>query len=190
MEKFYLFKISSGVEETSFLDFIKGIFKDVNEVKFINNNTGYISSNLDVYLTLTDALNAFSADFSVSINFLITHKLKKDYFLLLDNASNYYQNSAFTLYDLALQMILNADYKLFYIFIDDFKNVPSYLIETSLMYLKSNLNASYTSKKIYIHRNTFNQRLDHFIKLTSLDIRDFYNASYFLLIENYIKIKK
>ena len=190
MEKYYLFKINGSIDKIIFSEFVKGNFKDINSLKFISSNQGYIVSDLDIYLTLTNALNVFSADTNLMINILITHKLKKEYFALLEKSFNYFLNSAFTLYEIALKMILNNDYALFNILVSDFENIPSYLLETCLMYVKSNMNAIVTSKKIYIHRNTFKQRLEHFIKLTSLDIRDFYNASYFLLMENYIENRK
>lgn len=190
MQKYYLFKINGKVDLNIFLEFIKGNFKDIDLLKFHSSNQGYIVSELDVYLTLTNALNAFNSDTNSTINILITHKMKEEYFKLLDKSFNYFKNSAFTLYEIALKMILNNDYSLFNIFESDFENIPFYLLETFLIYLKSNMNAIITSRKIYIHRNTFKQRLEHFIKLTSLDIRDFYNASYFLLIENYLENKK
>ena len=61
------------------------------------------------------------------------------------------------------------------------------LMETSSAYLKSDLNASLASSSLYIHRNTFNYRLQKFIDVTGLDIRNYHNA---LLLEIYLGFRR
>lgn len=60
-------------------------------------------------------------------------------------------------------------------------------MQTGLTFILSGLNATLAAKRLYIHRNTFNYRLNKFIEQTSLDIRDFDNA---LLLYIYNKAKK
>ena len=88
MQKYYLFKINGKVDLNIFLEFIKGNFKDIVLLKFRSSNQGYIVSELDIYLTLTNALNAFNSDTKSTINILITHKMKEEYFELLDKSFN------------------------------------------------------------------------------------------------------
>ena len=49
-------------------------------------------------------------------------------------------------------------------------------IETVLGFIESNMNASKTAKKLFMHRNTLNYRLDNFINKTEIDVRQFKGA--------------
>jgi hypothetical protein len=50
------------------------------------------------------------------------------------------------------------------------------LYGTIKVFLENNLNASMTAKKLYIHRNTLQYRLDKFIDKTGVQLKDFYGA--------------
>lgn len=58
---------------------------------------------------------------------------------------------------------------------DEFFNSPE-LLETAKAFFENDLNASQTSRKTYLHRNTLNYRLEKIQRLTGLDIRNFYDA--------------
>ena len=47
---------------------------------------------------------------------------------------------------------------------------------TIKVFLENNLNASLTAKKLYIHRNTLQYRIDKFIDKTGIQLKDFYGA--------------
>ncbi len=49
-------------------------------------------------------------------------------------------------------------------------------IDSILGFIKENQNASQASKRLYMHRNTLNYRLDHFIEKTQIDVRTFKGA--------------
>lgn len=49
-------------------------------------------------------------------------------------------------------------------------------IQTVLGFIESDLNGSKASKKLYMHRNTLNYRLDHFISVSGIDVRTFQGA--------------
>ncbi len=72
-------------------------------------------------------------------------------------------------------------------FLKDFKNYyyskfNSETIETVLGFINHNLNATKTSKELFMHRNTLNYRLDNFIKKTEIDVRTFQGALAFHLL--------
>lgn len=46
-------------------------------------------------------------------------------------------------------------------------------INTCLGFIENNFNASLASKKMYMHRNTLNYRIDNFISKTEIDIKNF-----------------
>lgn len=50
------------------------------------------------------------------------------------------------------------------------------LFSTIKIFLENNLNASMTAKKLYIHRNTLQYRLDKFTEKTGIGLKDFYGA--------------
>ncbi len=52
------------------------------------------------------------------------------------------------------------------------------MLHTIQVFLQCNLNASLTAKKLYIHRNSLQYRLDKFIENTGIDIRSFANAAF------------
>ena len=49
-------------------------------------------------------------------------------------------------------------------------------IDTVMGFIKENQNASKAAKRLFMHRNTLNYRLDHFISKTEIDIKSFQGA--------------
>ena len=47
-------------------------------------------------------------------------------------------------------------------------------VNTIRMIAKSNLNLSVTSKKLFVHRNTLNYRIERMIELIDIDVRNFF----------------
>ncbi|MBT2653765.1 helix-turn-helix domain-containing protein [Bacillus sp. ISL-18] len=50
------------------------------------------------------------------------------------------------------------------------------MFATIKVFLENNLNASMTAKKLYIHRNTLQYRIDKFIEKSGIGLKDFYGA--------------
>lgn len=50
------------------------------------------------------------------------------------------------------------------------------MLRTLKIFLENNLNASLTAKKLYIHRNTLQYRIDKFTEKTGIQLKDFYGA--------------
>lgn len=50
------------------------------------------------------------------------------------------------------------------------------MFSTIKVFLENNLNASMTAKKLYIHRNTLQYRIDKFIEKSEIPLKDFYGA--------------
>jgi len=55
-------------------------------------------------------------------------------------------------------------------------------IQTVIGFIEADLNASKASKSLFMHRNTLNYRLDHFVFTTGIDIRTFMGAYSFYLL--------
>lgn len=56
-----------------------------------------------------------------------------------------------------------------------FKEDPE-MFTTLKIFLESNLNASLTAKKLYIHRNTLQYRIEKFTEKTGIQLKDFHSA--------------
>lgn len=65
--------------------------------------------------------------------------------------------------------------KLFHELEDVFQDDPE-MFTTIKTFLENNLNASVTAKKLYIHRNTLQYRIDKFTEKTGIGLKDFYGA--------------
>jgi DNA-binding PucR family transcriptional regulator len=50
------------------------------------------------------------------------------------------------------------------------------MFSTIKVFLENNLNASMTAKKLFIHRNTLQYRIDKFVEKTGIQLKDFYGA--------------
>ncbi len=61
-------------------------------------------------------------------------------------------------------------------------NVKNEVLHTTLEFIKNNMNSSSTSKKLYMHRNTLNYRIDSFIELTQVNVRTFKGANAIYLL--------
>jgi hypothetical protein len=60
-------------------------------------------------------------------------------------------------------------------FVDVFQE-DSEMFATIKSFLENNLNASLTAKKLYVHRNTLQYRIDKFTDKTGIQLKDFYSA--------------
>lgn len=85
--------------------------------------------------------------------------------------------------DLMLQMIFDGNQTLTPLIAEEFSQVPRHLMQTASMLLACDLKATVASERLYLHRNTFAYRLNQFVNLTGLDIRQHDHALLFSLIE-------
>ncbi|MGG1677292.1 PucR family transcriptional regulator [Neobacillus sp. NRS-1170] len=68
-----------------------------------------------------------------------------------------------------IQLMINQE--IFELFTNDTE-----MFSTIKVFLEQNLNASMTAKKLYIHRNTLQYRIDKFTEKTGIGLKDFYGA--------------
>ena len=78
---------------------------------------------------------------------------------------------AYLAYHLPGELKQRATQVIFGVFNDDPEMYSSIKV-----FLENNLNASLTAKKLYIHRNTLQYRIDKFIDKTGIQLKDFYGA--------------
>lgn len=59
------------------------------------------------------------------------------------------------------------------------------VIHTVREFIENNLNSSLSAKKLYMHRNTLNYRLDNFISATDINVRTFKGANAVYMLFKY-----
>ncbi len=65
------------------------------------------------------------------------------------------------------------------------EKVNSDVIYTARVFIENNMNSSSTSKKLFMHRNTLNYRIDNFIELTKINVKTFKGANAIYMLYNY-----
>ena len=68
------------------------------------------------------------------------------------------------------------------------KNINRDLLITASVYLKCNLNSNEAAKVLYLHRNSFSYRLNKFIDVSDMDIKNYTNAKFIDLLFKILKI--
>ncbi len=154
----------------------------------LDHHRGYIIADSDFFDTLIVLLPLFNSDLGVVITTIITHKVDELAEQALELAHKYHRQTCMHLGDLVLERLLASDRSLIALIKQQFREIPHELMVTALVFIESGLNATRASKKLYVHRNTFNYRLAKFIEKTSLDIRDYHHALYFKMVNKVINM--
>ena len=65
------------------------------------------------------------------------------------------------------------------------EKVNNEVVSTVREFISNNMNSSSTSKKLYMHRNTLNYRIDNFIELTKINVKTFKGANAIYMLYNF-----
>ena len=167
-------------------------------VLFLDRQYGVILDlTLSVEYSFQEMAEAIQQDFYQNINFYQTER-----YVLNDEISTLFL-SEFMLYqkyrdstqlmigshDLLLQYMIQSLnlYEGYEQFSDKFKKIPYDLTEVAKVYMEHNFNISNGAKAIYMHRNTFMNKLERFIQLSGLNIKEFHDALIAYMIINQIE---
>lgn len=185
MVKHYLFLFSSPIDKGVFLDALLGVGIEESQVSFDSPTRGEIIEESDSFPDLESILMPLHEDLGISLCLLCCHQNTSFEQKLLLEALAYFPNQALFPSDVILKEISFGNYSSFYPLTLLFKDVPREWMMTAGTYLRCGLDASLSARHLFIHRNTFNYRLEKFIEKTGLDIRDYHNA---LLLELYFQL--
>ncbi|MDY2913540.1 MAG: helix-turn-helix domain-containing protein [Candidatus Enteromonas sp.] len=184
MEKHYLFKSGNPFDRIAFEDTLG--FLGVKDVTYFSPTEGMFLADSTLFAELVSQLPIMREDLGVSFSFLISHESTGLEKKLLEEAFSYFPNQALFPTDVLLHEMSFGDYSSYPILKDKFRNVPSDLLLSVGTYLRCGLDAKLAAKTLFIHRNTFLYRLNRFIEITNLDIRDYHNA---LFLELYFQLE-
>lgn len=193
--RFIQFQIKGhGVDPTEIESAIKGFFSDEVQIIWEDDHYGIvIEERRQFSLTeseLTSIADTLESDFYVKVSFYIgklysaSSQLRnhfhqeKEYFefakknLTSTNIITFEKIfPAFVAFNLPDDIKDKVNTELSSVFLED----PE-LYTTIKVFLENNLNASLTAKKLFIHRNTLQYRIDKFIDKTGVQLKDFYGA--------------
>ena len=104
---------------------------------------------------------------------------------LAKNHVSYFPNQLVFPSDLIFKRLSFADVSFYPDLKRYFESVDPIALEAAGTYLRCGCNGLLASEALFVHRNTFNYRLNAFIRESGLDIRDYHNA---LLLEIYFQL--
>lgn len=184
MFKYYYFVSNQKINRSSFDEIIRISYHQYLEIDYIDEFRGIILSDENFGVRLKSIYGILISDLNINLIFLETYKLntlslKAIKKLLLDNRYGVYH-----LGEVIYFYNLKNDRELQGLLENELNKIDKELINTAKTYLDCNMNAILASNTLYIHRNTFNYRLNKFIELTQLDIKNYNNSLIFFLYLN------
>lgn len=181
MENHYHFYSLNKIPRSAFLEAIGQKYTGTFKWQFVSDHQGFILASDAFFDPLENMLSILNQDLGLRLTFLVAHTRSPltDHCLLL--AAKKSINNCLYLGDFLWDLALQGDRRFKSLVQQEFSKLSRELLLTASVFLRSGLNASKTASKLYIHRNTFNYRLNRFIQFTGLDIRDFHHALYFQL---------
>ncbi len=183
MNKYFLFVSSSKIDRGYFAKALEASGMDY-QIEFESDHKGYFLADGAFYDVLDGVLSTIHDDLGISMTVLVSHARKGLEERALRIAFNHFPNQALFLSDVILKEFSFGDFSSLPLLRSEFKNIDFEVMQTARVYLRCGMNALRASEKLFIHRNTFNYRMNRFIEETGLDIRDYHNA---LLLELYFQ---
>lgn len=193
--RFIQFQITGhGANQSEIETALKGFFTDDVVIVWENSTRGTIvNEKTQTPLAEEDfqaMLATLESDFFIKTSFFIgkqhpyseqlrsSFKQEKEFFsFALENLhipNIYTYERVFPAY-LAAHLPLNIKQRIMQEIFDLFHQDPE-MFSTIKVYLENNSNASLTAKKLYIHRNTLQYRIDKFAEKTEINLKDFHGA--------------
>ena len=188
MIKYYYFTSQFKLNRGAFDDIIRNSYTQYIEIEYLNDFNGIILADENFFVRLKSIIDILSVDLNTNFIFLESYKLSNLAEKTLLKLQKRCSSGLFSLSLVILQYYMSGDLELYEELKKEFSSLKKELLDTAIAYINCNMNACLASKSLYIHRNTFNYRLNKFIEQTSLDIRNYNNSilllTYYLIESN------
>lgn len=188
MIKYYYFSSQFKLNRGAFDDIIRNSYTQYIEIEYLNDFNGIILADENFFVRLKSIIDILSVDLNTNFIFLESYKLSNLAEKTLLKLQKRCSSGLFSLSLVILQYYMSGDLELYEELKKEFSSLKKELLDTAVAYINCNMNACLASKSLYIHRNTFNYRLNKFIEQTSLDIRNYNNSilllTYYLIESN------
>ncbi|QOR67382.1 helix-turn-helix domain-containing protein [Cytobacillus suaedae] len=194
--RFIHFKISKPITDLQNFELaVKALFPSEVIIVWENGQQGTFIEKINQdsmieYSNLEDVIEIFASDFYIDVHLFIgnVYELSSNVqsrFHFEKNGFNtalkyIHKQRVYSLQDIIPIFILeNMDISskndISYILKETF-NEEKEQLETIKVFLESNLNVTLAAKKLYMHRNSLQYRIDKFIEKTGIDIKNFNGA--------------
>jgi DNA-binding PucR family transcriptional regulator len=199
--RFYYFYSNRAIEEREiFSEIVSGVIIKPSIV-WLSSQHGWIvdespSSTVQID-DLVQLVESVTSDFYIQLKMFIgqLHQVNQSIKNKIQQEIKYIKkfqetlslkNKVFTFSDVLAFHFVTCDKPFSNEFLSDFL-ISAFrdheLIQTIKQYIECNLNVTQTAKKMFMHRNSVQYRIDKFIELTGIDIRQFKEAfTVYLLI--------
>ena len=177
----------------SFKEAIHAFFAKPVPILWKNEQEGIIieeqSSLVEENISYEQIIDVLMSDLYVKLNFIVgpyldhLTNINNHYNHFLENAAvalSYSEQSVISYIDAIPALFVNqtdASFreKVTSLILQEFA-ADDELLHTIKTFMHCNLNVSLTAKKLYMHRNSLQYRLDKFIEKTGIDVRQFHQA--------------
>lgn len=194
--RFVHFRISKPITDLQNFELaVKALFPSEVIIVWENGHQGIFIEKINQdsmieYNNLKDVIEIFASDFYIDVHLFIGNVYEvtnnvRSRFNFERNGFNtalkyLHKQRVFSLQDIIPIVILeNMDTSskkdVSYILHETF-NEEKEQLETIKVFLESNLNVTLAAKKLYMHRNSLQYRIDKFIEKTGIDIKNFNGA--------------
>lgn len=188
------------VDKADFYEAIQGLFQEKVIVVWERDQRGIIvekrQDDIEADLPFHDAMDALASDFYVTLRLFIgqTYAYEADLYNRFALEKQYFQlaqthlptQTIYTFEDVLPLLFIHEHPRLETIrqSFSFMEKVDQELLETVKVFLQCNLNVSLAAKKLYMHRNSLQYRIDKFIEKTGIDIKHFKGAAavYFAIL--------
>lgn len=181
MKNYFLFHTKIKIQPSDLKQIIQENYRLPFTFEMVNAQEGVILAEHALYDVMETLLPVINQDVSIGLTILVSHQNHS----LAQSVLKYLVHKGITtcryLADVLMERVMDSDTQFNAMIIQEFKPISRELFLTASMFIHCGLNAIKTANKLYVHRNTFNYRLQKFIAITGLDIRDYRHALYFEL---------
>lgn len=179
--KAYYYRCNDAASVRIMVELCQGAYDQEIVHEVLDCTSGILLSDEGFYDCLVNVLPLLIHDTGTSFTFLAAYDVNDLAYFALDKACLYCYEKCTHLSDCLLECILHQDMDLNPYIKKYFSQVPRDILQCAMEYVMCGCNACLAANKLYVHRNTFNYRLDKFIQCTHLNIKDFHNAMFFYL---------
>ncbi|WP_112180074.1 PucR family transcriptional regulator [Paraliobacillus zengyii] len=191
--RFVYFTLSEPIDPLAFQEAIHGLFPDQVPIIWENQQEGVIieesKPTLEEDTSYDQIIDVFMSDFYINILFYVG-----PFFTDLQKSPHYYQwikKSFHTVHQYEKKTVMNyvtavpylvsaslleTDYIMMIDSILQDTDQDEELLKTIQIFLECNSNTSLAAKKMYMHRNSLQYRIDKFIEKTNIDVKQFEGA--------------
>ncbi|WP_066191902.1 MULTISPECIES: PucR family transcriptional regulator [Gracilibacillus] len=190
---FVYFSLSDElIDPESFREAIYGLFPDKTPILWENNHEGVIiqetEHSMEDMVSYAEIIEVLTSDFYINIKLFVSPSLYD-----IQQAPDFYQwiKKCFHITKSYNHDVLPFTDAIPYLFLHHITAKERQLILDSVLYpvkeeaellktvqvfLESNSNATLAAKKMYMHRNSLQYRVDKFIEKTGIDVKQFNSA--------------